>query len=482
MTETVGANWFSYIALLAWPLVALFLYSRRPFAEATAWTVLGALLFLPSRVAIKLEMIPAIDKNSIASFSVLTGCVLFAPRVKLPVEATKVVAILAGIYVVSPVITSLLNNDVITAGFRIVPGVGYYDGVSALLSQSIFFIPFFVGVRALVQAEDTESLLRVSVLAALIYSAPMLFEIRMAPVLSQWVYGVSSASSVEMRYGGFRPVVFMINGLAAAFFLSTAILAAVAFWRAKVRVVTTAASGITAYLGVVLVLCKSAGALVYAIIFGLLIRWSSPRIQMRLAVVLSAIAIAYPILRMSDLVPTTQLLSIAADVNSERSASLGVRFEQEGQLLSHASERFWFGWGRYGRSRLYDDYGKDISITDGQWIVTFGQFGIFGFIAQFGLLTLPVFAASRVLKVVRSQREAIFLSCFALTVALIAIEQVPNASISSWSWLLAGSLLGRCSMIRARAANGRRATGGGQLRSQVLIGNGEVVRRNVLHR
>lgn len=482
MADGFGGNWFSYITLLAWPLVALFLYSRRPFAEATAWTVLGALLFLPSRVAIKLEMIPAIDKNSIATFSVLAGCALFMPRSKPRMVGTKIVIVLACIYVVSPVITSLLNNDLIAAGSRIIPGVGYYDGISALLSQSIFFLPFFVGMRALVRAEDIETLLRVSVLAALIYSVPMLFEIRMAPVLSQWVYGVSSASSIEMRYGGFRPVVFMINGLAAAFFIATAVLAAVAFWRAKVKVATTAGSGIAAYLGVVLILCKSAGALVYAVIFGMLIRAASPRLQMKLAVALSAIAIAYPILRMSDLVPTAQLLSLAADVNSERSASLGVRFEQEGHLLAHASERFWFGWGRYGRSRLYDEYGKDISITDGQWIVTFGQFGIFGFIAQFGLLTLPVFAASRALKIVRSRREAILLSCFALIVALIAIEQVPNASISSWSWLLAGALLGRCSVILAQVATVKRAAGGEQRRSNALLESGKVGRRHVLHR
>jgi len=460
MAETVGANWFAYVAILAWPLIALALYSARPVAEATAWTVLGALLFLPSRVEIKFEMIPAIDKNSIASFSVLAGCALFAPRVRSPAYAAGVVAVLAGIYVVSPVVTSLLNNDIITAGSRVIFGVGYYDGISALLSQSILFLPFFVGRRYLTRSEDIETVLSVSVVAALVYSLPMLFEIRMSPQLSEWLYGTfSAASSVEMRYGGFRPVVFMINGLAAAFFLSMAVLAAVAFWRVKTDVARIPASGATVYLGTVLILCKSAGALVYAVIFGLLVRWFSPKIQMRLAVVLSAIAIAYPILRMSDLFPTTELLSVATDVSPERSASLEVRFEQEQQLLAHASERFWFGWGRYGRSRIYDDYGNDISITDGQWIVTFGQFGIFGFLGQFGLLTLPVFLAWRAFRLVRSQREAIFLSCFTLIVALTAIEQLPNASISSWSWLLVGGLLGRCSTIRAQAVSDKRTMG-----------------------
>ena len=251
----------------------------------------------------------------------------------------------------------------------------------------------------------------------------------------------------------FSSVVFMINGLAAAFFLSMA--SSCRHLAGEDECSRIPASGDRIRNGADPANLPGR----WCMRSYLASRWFSPKIQMRLAVVLSAIAIAYPILRMSDLFPTTELLSVATDVSPERSASLEVRFEQEQQLLAHASERFWFGWGRYGRSRIYDDYGNDISITDGQWIVTFGQFGIFGFLGQFGLLTLPVFLAWRAFRLVRSQREAIFLSCFTLIVALTAIEQLPNASISSWSWLLVGGLLGRCSTIRAQAVSDKRTMG-----------------------
>lgn len=453
MAEIGGANLFAYAAILAWPLVALIFYSNRPFTEATAWTVVGALLFLPSQVAIKFEMIPAIDKSSIASLSIVICGTLFAARQRRSSSITVSVAALAAIYIISPVVTSALNNDLVVAGPRIIPGVGYYDGISALLSQAILFVPFFVGRRYLDRAHDTETLLRVLVLSALIYSIPMLVEIRLSPQLSAWIYGTSSAAtSVEMRYGGFRPVVFMINGLAAAFFLSTAVLSATAFWRARAKLANLPSVGVSAFLGVVLVLCKSAGALVYGLLFGVLVKWAAPKTQMNIAVVLAAIAIAYPMLRIYDVVPTRQILEIAATFNQERAESLKVRFDQEQQLLSHASERFWFGWGRYGRSRVYDQDGKDISITDGQWIVTFGQFGFFGFIAQFGLLTFPVFLAARTLNLTRHQREASFLCCLALIVALTVVEQLPNASLNSWSWLLAGALLAKCTTIRAHRA------------------------------
>ena len=42
--------------------------------------------------------------------------------------------------------------------------------------------------------------------------------------------------------------------------------------------------------------------------------------------------------------------------------------------------------------RVYDsDTRRDISVTDGHWIITLGQAGLLGFIAEFGLLTLPIF-------------------------------------------------------------------------------------------
>lgn len=461
MDEAAAGNWLAYLAILVWPLVAVALYSTRPFAEASAWAVLGAILLLPSRVSIKFAMIPAIDKTSIATLSLLIGCALSAPRVKQLSASSRLISCLVGIYVLAPVATSLLNNDLVTVGPRVVPGVGYYDGISALLSQSIFFLPFLLARRFLTRASDVETLLRILVLAALIYSLPMLFEIKFSPQLSMWIYGTfSAATSVEMRYGGFRPVVFMINGLTAAFFLSTAILATAAFWRARGRIIGLPPLGIFSFLGLLLVFCKSAGALVYAVLFGALIRWFTPKLQMRVAVVLAILAISYPILRISNLVPTTQLLELSATFNKERASSLGFRFDQEQQLLAHAADRFWFGWGRYGRSRVYDEYGQDISVTDGQWIVTFGQFGFVGFMAQFGLLTLPIFFAARTLKLVRSQREAIFLSCLTLIAALTAIEQIPNASINSWNWLIAGALVGRSFAIRVEDASARRAVPG----------------------
>jgi hypothetical protein len=456
MTDATTANFLAYAVILAWPIVALILFHNRPFPEAIAWTFLGALLFLPSHVEIKIPLVPAIDKNSIASVSSLFGCALFAPRVKRSSAIAGLAALLSLAYVASPVLTSLLNSNPIVAGSRVIPGVDYYDGVSALLSQTILFLPFFVGLIFLNRAEDVVTILRTLVLAGLIYSIPMLFEIRMSPQLSRWIYGYFASSfPVEMRYGGFRPVVFMNNGLSAAFFLSTAVIASAALWRMRMGIRRLPPAGVTAYLGIVLLLCKSAGALVYAVFVGLAVRCLSPKVQVRAAVILAMLAISYPVLRVVDLFPDQQLLELATAFSKERADSLKVRFDQEKQLLMHADDRFWFGWGRYGRNRVYDDYGNDVSITDGQWILTLGQFGMVGFIAQFGLLTIPVFYAARNLRLLSSVEERSRLAALSLIVALVAVEQLPNASISSWTWLLAGLLFARARTVRLESPRKR---------------------------
>lgn len=455
--EVGGANWIAHLAIVGWPLVALVLYQTRPPAQATVWTVLGAFLLLPIQAFLKIPMIPAIDKGSVGSIAAILGSLIFFARDRGSVRLGAAIGTLIAVYICSPVVTSILNGDLIAAGPLIIPGVDYYDGISALLNQLIRFFPFFVGLRFLSRPEDIETILKALVVAALAYSLLMLFEVRFSPQLATWIYGVVTPFAVEMRYGGFRPVVFTSNGLVAAFFLATAIIASIALWRTRVAIGKLPAAGISIYLIAVLVLCKSAGALIYALAIGALARWFSPRAQMRAAVVIASITLSYPLLRINELVPVNEIYQIAAAFSEERADSLKFRFDQEDQLLAHGSERFWFGWGRYGRNRVYDEYGKDISITDGQWILAFGQFGFVGFLAQFGLLTLPVFVAARSLRSLRSRREIMLLSCLSMIVAVTAVEQIPNASISPWGWLLAGALLGR-SMKALTTRTGREGT------------------------
>ena len=46
---------------------------------------------------------------------------------------------------------------------------------------------------------------------------------------------------------------------------------------------------------------------------------------------------------------------------------------------------------------------------------------------------------------------AFFLSALSLIVAVNVVDLLPNSGLSPWTWLLAGSLLGRSEMILARS-------------------------------
>jgi len=438
-------------------LVAIWLYASRPVGQATIWTILAAQLLLPVGTFFKFAMIPQLDKSEIPSLCALLGC-MFVTRRSLQVwRRFGPTEILIAMYLAGPLVTSLLNGDPIYVGYSVLPGVGFYDGSSAALSQFIALVPFLLGRQFLRGLNNTLTVLSALTLAGLAYSLPLLFEIRMSPQLHFWVYGYYPSDFIqEMREGGaFRPMVFMGHGLIAGFFAMTAAVASAAIWRAKVQLTRIPPGLVTGYLSVVLVLCKSGAALVYGAILIPLVRWAKPQLQVKVAVVFVTIALCYPLMRIVDIFPTSLIVSTATAINEPRAYSLEFRFEQEQQLVARAWQRPLFGWGRFGRSRIHvEDWqglAADTSVTDGRWIVTLGQFGIFGFVAEFGLLSMSVLLAASALRLTETFREAALLAALALIVSINVVELLPNSTLSPWSWLLAGTLLGGSEAVLARA-------------------------------
>src|SRR5262249_4835447 len=243
--------------LIAWPVAALWLFKTRPVGQAILWTILGGYMLLPVGAEIKFGMIPLLDKNSIPSLTALFGCVVVCGKSLRVSRGIGYVEILIITLVITPFITSELNTDPVPIGRKILPGLDSYEAGSAVMSQAITLIPFFLGRRFFRSGTDIEEILRVLVVAGLLYSFPALLEVRLSPQLHTWIYGYFPHSfEQQMRDGGFRPVVFMGHGLLVAFFICTTTVAAAVFWRTKTQVARALrlpASGITAYLGFVLV-------------------------------------------------------------------------------------------------------------------------------------------------------------------------------------------------------------------------------------
>ncbi len=439
----------AYTALLIWPLVATLLYALRTPFQATLWTLLGAHLMLPVGTMIKIEMLPQVDKATVPTFCALIGCLICRTRTRYTSGQETLLGRVAGglvlAYIIGAFISPLLNSDPVIFGERVIPGTGLYDGISAAEAAIITLVPFYLGWKFFGAASDAAEMIRSLVIAGLLYSILMLIEIRFSPQLHFWLYGFyPSDFQQQVRGSGYRPMVFTGHGLIAAIFLMTTVAASAAMAKAKDSLWGGRVGKFNAYLGAVLVLCKSLGAIVFGGVATALIWLASPRVQVRAAVLLVTLSLGYPLLRTFDLIPTRVITDMAGDLNKERALSIATRFLNEDRLLSRASERELFGWGRYGRSRVYDpESGRDITIADGRWIQTLGQFGLFGFLSEFGLLTLAVFRACRAIRYCRDRRELIYLAALSLIVSLNVLDLLPNPTLRPWTWFLCGVVFAR---------------------------------------
>jgi hypothetical protein len=445
-------NWFATLVLILSPLVILWLYKIQPAGTATIYAILGSYMLLPVGASIKIaEGIPQFDRVSIPALAALFGCRVVAAKRLRWFRHFGIVEVAMLVFLLSPLVTIELNRDPIVLPNRTIPGETFYDGLSAVFTQFIVLIPFLLGRELLRNAENNKEILIALVLAGLLYSVPMLIEIRLSPQLHNWIYGYFPSQFAQTyRFGGYRPVVFMGHGLLVAFFTATTVMAATALLCVQKRLFRLPMLAITMYLAVLLILCKSFSALIYGIVLAPLIRWTRPRFQLGVAVVFATLALLYPLLRTADLVPTNAFVNIVSTVSEDRASSLQYRFDSEKQLLDRASERVTFGWGRFGRSRIYSkETGQDLVFTDGLWVLLLGGFGLVGFFAEFGLLTLPIYRAASAIRFAPSFHEAAFLAALALIMAANLIDLLPNSTLNPWSWLLAGALLGRAERLRA---------------------------------
>src|SRR6185295_4635995 len=240
-------------------------------------------------------------------------------------------------------------------------------------------------------------LMKAFVVGGLVYLPLVVFELRASPQLHAWVYGYHQHSWLQvLRDGAYRPMVFMHHGPALALFLATTSLLGFGLAKARDKLRGFSVFPCAVALSVVLALSHSLGALVFLVALVPLVWLTSPRMQLRVAVLLAALVMFYPMLRAYDWFPTKGILEIARSISEDRAGSLAFRFDNEDIALRRALTRPVFGWGGFERIFVFDEEsGDSISTLDGAWLITYCSTGVLGFIARFGLLTWPVWLAFR---------------------------------------------------------------------------------------
>ena len=444
-------NWFAYVAMFGWPLVCLAFFVRLPTEKAAIWSLLGGYMLLPSDWEVDAPLLPPMDKMAITAIATLLLCWMKGFQAPRPRRAILMYVFAAGL-VLAPIFTSFNNSYELEAAGKSVHGFYPSDGLKFAIRNLMSLVPLYIGWRFLSTDNARTLLLKAIPSAMLVYSLPMLFEVRMSPQLHRWVYGYFPGDSFaqQIRAGGFRPVVFFQHGLALALFTALAVLAAVVVTRMKARILRIPAGAVAFYLSGLLILCKSLGPVIYAGVFAPLLLFTRPRLWVKVGCAASLVVCAYPLLRNNGLAPTQLVADVAHAVSKNRSASFESRVANEAQLLAKANQKPWFGWGGWGRNRIFDQWtGQDISVTDGGWIIQFGVYGWMGYLSLFGLLTLAQFSALRAMgKEVTPSTLA--RGGLAVLLAVYVIDSIPNATQVSLVFLLAGSIAS-VPLVRRRA-------------------------------
>lgn len=432
--------------LAAWPVAAAILFSRLSHLQAVIWTILAGYLLMPPVVGIDPPLLPELNKNAIAALAATAGALILRAQSPLPWQRPEgwVIA-LVGLSILTPLATVATNPEALVEGITYRPGLSIFDGINGAIGAVLELLPFLLGYMILSSTEGVRAWMGAMVLAGLAYSLPMLLEIRLSPQLNVWIYGFFAHDfSQSIRYGGFRPMVFLEHGLWVALFAAMAVLSAAVQLRETPGPGATGsrsrAWAVLIYLLAVLVLCKSVASLIYAVLMVPAILMAPTVWQMRLAGGLAATALIYPLLLWLGLFPVDLFKDAAAALDAERGRSLEFRFDNEQVLLDRASLKPLAGWGGWGRNLEVDPVsGEYTSVSDGHWIVVMTISGIMGYVASFGLL------CGSVLRLwIAAGRGTVdrWTAGLALIMAASLVDLIPNATVTPLTWLAAGALAG----------------------------------------
>lgn len=451
----------AHIVFWGWPFFCAVAFQRFGLAAAVASAVIGGYLMLPAHIIVDLPMIPPIDRDMIAIGSAFFCAILITSRMSQKgvqpeqvaplgvrpglLPQSKTVQLLMAMLVLGAAMTALTNRDPVFDGGKALEGLTVYDAFSLALGAAVTLLPLILARKYFAYEAGQRTLLMVLCIAGLIYSVPTLYEVRMSPQLHLRIYGIDVMSWIQnVRGGGFRPTVFLKHGLILGIFMSVAVLSAAACIR--VARVEQKPLFILAFiwLYLTLFLVKAFGAFMIATFFVPFLLLLNARLQLLIAACFAGVVLTYPMLRGAGLAPTTFFINAAASIDPERGRSLDFRVNNEDFLLLKAEKRPLFGWGWKGRSRVYEN-GRDISTTDGYWIIILGLGGWVKYIADFGLLTCAVLILA-----FRRKDYEVSIATSALCLILVAnlIDLIPNTGISIVTWTITGALIGRLEVRR----------------------------------
>jgi hypothetical protein len=420
------------ITLFGWVPCVLLLFLWLPPRRAVVTAFIAGWLFLPA-ATFDLPGLPDYSKMAATCAGILLAAMVFDIDTLLAVRPRWFdIPMLVWCFV--PFVTNEVEE------------IGIYDSLSWSVNQMITWgMPYFIGRCYFTDAESLKSLAKGIVIGGLIYIPICWFEIRMSPQISKFLYGVEGGYS-GTRLGGWRPQGFMASGLMLGMWMTSASILGIWLWStgALKKIGKRDSGWFIFFLTATAIFCKSTGAIVL-MLTGLGCLYGIRKLGRATPVLLLCLPpIIYPMIRAGSNWDGKQMVQIAeSTVGPERAQSLDFRLHNEDILSTKALQRYWWGWGRFGRSRVLNEFGKDISTTDGEWIIALGQSGVVGLAAVTMIYLLPVIRLWWRLKgPLWSDPSYAAVAAFAVILALYAIDNILNAMLNPVITVVMGGVNG----------------------------------------
>lgn len=447
-------NTIALVSLSIWPILVILFLSKFGFVLGVLFSVLLSYLFLPVGYDFNFKGFPVLDKGTITILTIILYMFFKGKYFDFSDFGFKSKLVIFFI-ILSPLLTTLSNFE----PYMHLRGMSFYDGVSMAVSNLLIIAPFFIALKFFRTYESHVQLFKYFLIIMTIYSVLIIFEIRFSPQLHRIIYGYHPHEFVQqIRSGGYRAVVFVGHGLLVALLVSIALLVSASLYKLQVKVLGCNSLYFVFFYMILLFLSKSYAAFFYGFLGVIVILFFKSKLIILISGFFALLFILYPALSILNMFPHEAIVSIASNFSVERAQSLNFRFYHESNLLAHAFEKFWTGWGSWGRNRVYDPITfSDLSVTDGRWIITFGMRGLIGFFVEYYFLIVTI---SSNLFLIRysgqiENKELLLCSFHSLIVCFILIDQIPNASLGYFYWFFAGCLFARVSHVLKEVKNKR---------------------------
>ena len=423
------------IAFLAFPLIVMRLFITLDPRKAIAIAFVFGWMFLP--VANYDIFLLKNTKTAVICLSILGNAYYFDNEklLKFQFHAADIPMLL---WCTTPFFSSIATGD------------GSYDGLASVLAQSEKWgMPYYIARVYYSGEESIKMLSYIIFIGTLVYIPFCWFELIMSPQLHRLTYGFHQSSFLQTLRdgGGYRPMVYMEHGLMTSMWMVLGLFLGI--WMFFTGVLPKKIMHIPSlYLLMLLIftniMMRSMGA-ISLLIIGLLVVYISNKTKTNfLLLILLFVPHLYIFTRTTGIWDGRNLSdAVSQQYSSERSGSLQFRFDNETILIQKALQGSFFGWGGYGRSRVYDETGKDISVTDGFWIITYGTNGIYGLVVMVIAIQWPLFLFFlRVKPELWNTKTWGNSAVLAVFLGIFMIDNLLNAMINPVYMLCNGSLIG----------------------------------------